>query len=118
MPANVDFAGFNFQVPTAGSVTDPAAMTALPLVRSAARKALVRILFTNGLLWLLFRLLVVLLSHPTTALAHALGVSRASAAMTARILSILIRALITFSPACLRGLCTLFHQLQGARSMS
>jgi hypothetical protein len=106
MPANADFARFNFQVPTAGSATDPAAMTALPLVRSAPRNALERIFFTNVFLRLVFRLLVVLLWHSVSAAANAVVASRAPVATTARMLK---RAFISFSSACLGGLRTLFH---------
>src|SRR5690349_23697808 len=53
MPANVDFARFNFQVPTAGSAADSAAVTALPLVRSAATNALKSTRLTSLLLRLM-----------------------------------------------------------------
>src|SRR5690349_4063365 len=91
MPANVDFARFNFQVPTAGSAAGPAAMSAPPLVRSTARNALPRSFFANV--------------YP-----RVLG----SVAPT---LLMLVRVFISFSPTCVGGLSTLFHQLQWAQSI-
>src|ERR1700680_2349206 len=64
-PPNVDFARFSFHVPTTGSASIPAAMTALPMVRSAPRNTLERTFFTIVPLWLLLRLLVVSLCPRT-----------------------------------------------------
>jgi hypothetical protein len=86
-------------------------MTALPFVRSAPRNALERTSFTNAFLRLAFRLLVVLLWHSVSAAENAVVASGALVATAARML---LRVLISFSPACLGGLRTLFQQLQGA----
>src|SRR6516162_7548954 len=95
MPANVDLARFNFQVPTAGSATDPAAMTALLLVRSAPRNALKRTFLTSVFLRLMFRLLVVLLRHSVSAAANAVVASRTAVVTTA---GMSIRVFIAFFP--------------------
>src|SRR6516162_3623801 len=99
MPANVDFARLNFQVPTAGSATDSAAMATLWLVRSAPRSALKRTSFTNVFLQLISRLLVVLLRHSVSATVTAVVASRAPVVTTA---GMLIRVFIAFFPGLVR----------------
>src|SRR6516162_2582475 len=95
MPANVDFARLNFQVPTAGSATDSAAMATLWLVRSALK----RTSFTNVFLQLISRLLVVLLRHSVSATVTAVVASRAPVVTTA---GMLIRVFIAFFPGLVR----------------